>query len=424
MQNFVFRFLLFLTVVCLLACTTVNSQEIPADSLRNNTTAGTIRIFLDCDFCDHSFIKSNIQFVNFTRDSRQAQIHILITAQSTASGGYRFILDFIGRENFDGLNQKLTYISEPSETDDIQRKGLTRTMKMGLMPYISQTPLSSDINISYENKNNRNVQERTKDPWNYWVFSIDLSGDLQAEKSQNELTLSNSLSAERITEEWKFESDFYYRHEQESFKDEEEEIKSSLVNSELTIELVKSLNSHWSMGFFSDFLHSTYTNLDKQVSIAPALEYNFYPWKLSNRKVFTLGYYLGYRYNSYIKETLYDKFSEGLFLHYLEFYMEFVQPWGELDAGINFSQYFHDPKYYRIESEFDVSVRVAKGLSVYMESNIESIHDQIYLPKGDAALEDILLKRRRLETNYDVRFELGIRYTFGSIYNNIVNHRF
>lgn len=397
---------------------------LPGSAQNQSPESNTIRIFLDCDYCDHSYIKRNIPFVNFTRDSKQAQVHILITVQSTASGGHRFILDFIGRENYIEMNQKLTYISEQSETDDIRRKGLTRTIIMGLMPYISQTPVSSNIRISYDGKKTEAEQKPGIDPWNYWVFSINLSGDLEAEKSQNKITLSNRFRAERITEAWKFESDFYYRHERETFKDNDEEIESSLVNSEINLGLVKSLTNHWSFGFFSNFIHSTYTNLDQQISVAPALEYNFYPWKLSNRKIFTLGYYLGYRYNKYIKETLYDKFSEHTLLHYLEFYMEYIQPWGELDAGINFSQYFHDPKYYRIESEIDVYFRITKGLSLFVESNIESIHDQLYLPKGDAELEDILLKRRRLETNYDVRFELGIQYTFGSIYNNIVNHRF
>ena len=426
MKNSVFRLSVIITLLILF---TLNnslsiSQEKITSKNEGKSNNSTIRIFLDCDFCDHSYIKRTIPYIDFTRDPKQAQLHVLITVQHTASGGHLFTLDIIGQEEYKGKDQQLTYNSEQSETDDLMRKGLTRTLLMGLMPYLSQTPIASQIQISYDGDDSQEFEQRTNDPWNFWVFRIDLSGDLEAEKSQNEITFSNTLRAERITENWKFLSRFYYRHEREQFKDDEEEITSSLKNGEFEIGLVKSLTSHWSLGVFSDVVHSTYTNLDGQFSFSPAIEYNFYPWKLSNRKILTIGYYLGYRYNDYIKETLYDKLSENLFYHDVGIQAEFVQPWGELDAELHYFHYFHDSKFYKVESEFDISLRITKGLSLFLETNAEGIHDQIYLPKGDVSLEDKLLKRRRLETNYDVRFEIGIRFTFGSIYNNIVNHRF
>ena len=52
------------------------------------------------------------------------------------------------------------------------------------------------------------------------------------------------------------------------------------------------------------------------------------------------------------------------------------------------------------------------------------VHDQMYLPKGNASLEDVLLRRRKMATDYEIRIEFGIQFTFGSIYNNVVNERF
>jgi hypothetical protein len=71
-----------------------------------------------------------------------------------------------------------------------------------------------------------------------------------------------------------------------------------------------------------------------------------------------------------------------------------------------------------------MSVRLAKQLSVYFEIESEIIHDQLYLPKGDASLEDVLLRRRKLATTYEISGNIGIRFTFGSIYNSVVNERF
>ncbi|MBI5325982.1 MAG: hypothetical protein HZB41_12040, partial [Ignavibacteriae bacterium] len=52
------------------------------------------------------------------------------------------------------------------------------------------------------------------------------------------------------------------------------------------------------------------------------------------------------------------------------------------------------------------------------------IHDQLYLPKEGATLEEILLRRKALETTYSYFVSFGLSYTFGSVYSNVVNPRF
>ena len=52
------------------------------------------------------------------------------------------------------------------------------------------------------------------------------------------------------------------------------------------------------------------------------------------------------------------------------------------------------------------------------------IHDQLSLPKGGASLDEILLQRKELETDYGYHISLGFNYTFGSVYSNVVNPRF
>lgn len=55
---------------------------------------------------------------------------------------------------------------------------------------------------------------------------------------------------------------------------------------------------------------------------------------------------------------------------------------------------------------------------------VSTIHDQLSLPKERATQEEILLRRRELETQYSYFSSIGFRYTFGSIYSNVVNPRF
>jgi len=49
------------------------------------------------------------------------------------------------------------------------------------------------------------------------------------------------------------------------------------------------------------------------------------------------------------------------------------------------------------------------------------IHDQIFLAKGGASLEEVLLKRKRLETRWDYSIEFGFGYSFGSLKSKVVN---
>ncbi|MFO7719629.1 MAG: hypothetical protein R6W85_04220, partial [Gillisia sp.] len=51
------------------------------------------------------------------------------------------------------------------------------------------------------------------------------------------------------------------------------------------------------------------------------------------------------------------------------------------------------------------------------------VQDQLSLPKGDASLEDLLLQLRQLATTYGISLSLGLSYSFGSVFNNVVNTR-
>ena len=122
--------------------------------------------------------------------------------------------------------------------------------------------------------------------------------------------------------------------------------------------------------------------------------------------------------------TIYGKTEEVLPQHLVNADYQVVQPWGNVEVGIIASQYLHETSRYSLEFDAEFEVRVTQGLSVEIGGSLEIIHDQINLAKGDADLEEVLLRRRQLETNYEAGFEFGIRYRFGSVLNNIVNPRF
>lgn len=68
-------------------------------------------------------------------------------------------------------------------------------------------------------------------------------------------------------------------------------------------------------------------------------------------------------------------------------------------------------------------MRLFKGFSFNVFGDYSRIRDQINLRKGGASLDEVLLRQRQLATGYRYYIGFGVSYSFGSIYNNVVNPR-
>jgi hypothetical protein len=68
--------------------------------------------------------------------------------------------------------------------------------------------------------------------------------------------------------------------------------------------------------------------------------------------------------------------------------------------------------------------RIFKGLSLEISGRYDHIRNQLSLPVGEASPDEVLLARKELATGYDYSVSVGFRYTFGSVYSNVVNPQF
>jgi hypothetical protein len=93
-------------------------------------------------------------------------------------------------------------------------------------------------------------------------------------------------------------------------------------------------------------------------------------------------------------------------------------------VDLGYSNYLHDWSKNYIDFGGEISLRIAKGLSLNLYGSYSIIHDQLSLVKGGVTPEEILLQIKQLETQYSYYLSVGFSYTFGSIYNNVVNPRF
>lgn len=408
-------------ILLILLSLSIYSESTGQDTIKQQQV---LNFFLDCRECDFTYVRQELQFVSFVRDPQLADVHILVTNSNTGSGGNKFFLNFIGLRTFKDLNYEYTIITDQSNTEDDTRRALLKIIKIGILPYYSKTSFIDNLNIDLEESGQRKADDIVIDRWNKWVFQLESGGELQKEESQNEYSIQTEASAEKVTEEWKTSLEASYEINRENYFDDDIKITNKQDSKQIDGQLIKSLNDKWSAGIFGEYSSRTFLNIRNKYSTAAAIQYNFFPWKECNRRVFAVGYGVGLDIFEYNEITIYDKMHESLVAEMLMLNLELIQPWGEISIGATAQNYFHDFSKNRVTLESDFSVRLSKNLSVFCEVESQLVHDQLYLPKGDASLEDILLRRRKLATTYEIRGQLGFRFTFGSIFNNVVNERF
>lgn len=387
-----------------------------------------ISIYLDFPdwHVDMDYIRTEIPYVNYVRDRADADVHILTTTQATGSDGCEYTISFIGLRSFAGRENTLKCTSLQTDTEEIIRRKVVRYFKIGLMQFVSHSPAVDNITVDYrKTAPGASDTKPVHDPWDHWTFRTSLRGHFNGEKSYKDNSLSTSISGGRVTENWKFNfylsmsntRTVYDYGEGMSYNDER---RSDYFRGSV----VKSLTPRWSLAMVSGASRSSYSNFDLTAYCRPGVEFNVYPYSEATRREFTFQYLLGVNYYDYHEMTIYYKMNEWRLAEKLNISYVIKQPWGSINTSLYGSHYFHDLKKFNVSIFSSLELRLVRGLSLDMFGNITFVRDQLSLPASGASLEEVLLRRRELETSYYYYMSIGLSYTFGSMYNNVVNPRF
>ena len=385
-----------------------------------------LAIFLDCNFCDESFIRQEMTYVDHVRDREVAGVHVLVTQQGTAAGGEAQTFDLIGLGPFEGMDVSTVYTTNVNATEAEEREGFLRTLRALLVPYLMRTATGARLQIDIapaEGVGDDQVQP-TDDPWDFWTIEMYADGSADFEANQRSFDTRYGVYIDRVTEDWKLQFRPFFNYNYDRFDREDETIESVQRRNGFTTYVVRSVSPHWSVGGFGDVLTSTFSNIDMRYRLMPAVEWNLFPYSEATRRQLTVAYRVGASHITYQDSTIFDEIEQLLPEHIVNAGYQVIQPWGEVDIGVNASQYLHDLSRYSVQFNGAVDVRITQGLSIEIGGSLELIQNQLNLPKGDADLEEVLLRRRQLETDYAAGLSFGFRYRFGSIFNNVVNPRF
>jgi hypothetical protein len=327
----------------------------------------------------------------------------------------------MGQERYAGLDDTLRFYSRPSDTEDDVRKGITQFLKLGLTRYVARTALAGQMSVSIAQQ-----MEPTAvvDKWRSWVFSLSLNSSFNGEKTHSYLWAHWSTSARRVTPAWKINLSLRGTYNDSKYTMEDRTVSSFSRSRSLSGLVVRSVDEHWSLGASGSAWSSTYSNVGLGLAIGPAVEYNLFPYSESTRRQFRFLYDLEGSLRRYHEETIFEKTSEMLIDQSLSLSLELQQPWGSVNTALEGSHYLHDLSKNRLELSGDLDLRLFKGFSFTSSGSYSLIHDQLSLRRRGAAEEEILLEQRQMATQYDYYGSIGLKYTFGSVYSNVVNPRF
>lgn len=397
-------------------------------------TSAALRVYLDCQpyLCDFDYFRTALASVNWVRDRMEADVQILVSTQRTGSGGTEWTLTLIGRARADGLVDTLRYDALPNESNDITRKALVQRVRVGLVRYVARVSGPDAVTVSFGSERKGAGQTKpARDPWHYWVFQTQINGFMNGESLQGFRNIFGSVSADRVTQAWKTNLSF-----NESYNDSHFDVPDSaqpsgydvITNLQRSYDIdfleVRSVSPHWSVGATGSVGSSMYLNEHRSWSIAPAIEYDIFPYSESTRRQVRLMYSIGTSGYVYSDTTIYLKLRETIPFQRLTAAVGLTQPWGSVNVTGNANWFLMDPSKRSSGVYGSVNLRLIKGLALNVGGSVNSIRDQVYLPHEPGTDQSILLQERQRATSYRYFVNFGLSYSFGSIYNNVVNPRF
>ena len=380
-----------------------------------------IKVFLSCR-CDDDFLKQNTLFFDYVRDMSLSDIEVFVFEITNASGGRNYTFNFNGKNNFINKENQINAVIPQNISLNKSREILLNTYKLGMASFLSNTDYQNEIDVNFTHEKIITDQKKL-DTWKNWVFEVYGSFNFENEKSINEEEFNLGFDIDRVTEIWRVRSDFEFDRSIKFFSGGEQNYSSERESLYFSGSLVRSISNHFSTGFFSSYRLDTFRNYKSSINISPAVEYNFIPYNEVLTREVTLAYKLGYNIYNYIEETIYEFIDQKMFNHSLTLNLRFREKWGSIYSYLVASQFLDLPEQNRLTINNNINLRIVRGLSLRISAYFRFIRDQINLPKGEASVEDLLLRQRQISTNYQNRISMGLSYTFGSIFNNIVNNR-
>lgn len=385
-----------------------------------------LRVFLDCPSgCDRDYLVTTLPFVLFTVDRLDADIHALITGLGTASGGTEYTITLLGRGMFAARADTLRATILPNSSEDMRRREMGRVLQIGLFPYAIRVTGAGPFSVRYDPPPSAGgLGSVITDPWDFWVYRVRANGSGNAESLNSSYTITGGANISRTTELWKVSFNTNEEYRANTFTLSGGGKRTYILrSSDLSARVVRSVTDHWSVGARGLGGRSDFRNQELFTGIDVSAEYNVFPWKEATSRQLIAAFALGGRHYRYADTTVLDQLVETRPIARAILSGESRQQWGTVDAALRYTHYLHDAALYNVSFSGRSQFRLSRGLALELRGDVAKVADQLYLKRAPAADDEVLTRQRALPTSFRISGSVGLSFTFGSIYNTIVNPR-
>jgi len=421
-----------ITAAFLLVGVECASAQTPVVPVADTSQAGQqIKVFLDCrgdtDLgCEQQFFVLDLPYVTWTRDRLFADVQFLVTTIQTGSGSFQYTVNALGRGRFAGRADTSVVNTIPNEAEDPIRRKLSRTFALLLVPYVRTTDAVARLKVVYDapvgaaQASPRSV----KDKWNFFIIELQGDGFLQTESRQTRANYSSDVRLRRVTEfsAIRFGVNQSARYNKFEINDSTN-VTNAVRQGFVFARAVKSLSPRLSFGVLSNVGYSEFNNTKMVFRLAPVIEYNLFPWKQATSRQVAISYGIGPRYFRWTEPTIFGRSREWRAQQELVIGSDVRQSWGSVNLSTRYASFLPDVKKWNLSLNGSTNLNLVKGLQFNVGGGATLIRDQIFLAARNQTPEQILTQQRALASNYEVFVFAGLSYSFGSIYNSVVNPR-
>lgn len=381
-----------------------------------------LRLYADCAFCSQDYLRQHLPYLEYVRARQLADVHLIASQWPTAARGQEVRYELIGQGRFAGLNDSLRFVLPLGASENEQNEKLAAELETALLPFLARTSYRKYLSFAYQPETKEKAIP--SDPWKNWVFTLSASGRYRKEAAFRSSNLRSTVLLRKVTPEIRLQSYNYLGLNENLFQTEDSQVRSisrELYSSNVAI---RSINDHWSYGGEVEFRASYFDNLKFQNRYWAALEYNLFPYAESSRRQLRFTPELGYDYRHYNDTTIYNQIREGFLAFDFQIALALKEQWGEASTYIEVASFLNEPTRYELSFWAGLSLNLFKGLTLDINCDASLIRNQVGLPQSGLTKEEVLLQQRQQATNFRLASSLGFSYTFGSIYNDVVNPRF
>ncbi len=424
-----------LLLVALLAPRHGSAQAVTPPTAQKDSAAlspdDAIKVYLECrgdteQGCATDFYVLELPYVSWTRDRLFADMQFLVTTIETGSGAYRYTVTAIGRGRFESRVDTMVVNTIPNESEDGVRRKLAASFKLLLVPYVRSTSAGARLRVVYDAPAGARQAspQSVNDRWNFFVFQIRMNGFLSTESRQQSGSMFNDVRVRRVTEKNAIRFGVNQNARFSKFEiDDSTTVRNTIRQGVVFARGVKALSSRLSIGALANVGYSEFNNTRLVFRAAPVIEYNIFPWSQATSQQVAISYGVGPRYFRWKQPTIFGRSAEWRTQQELVLGSDVRKSWGSVNVSARYASFVPDVRKWNLSLNGSADMNLVKGLSFNIGGGASLIRDQIFLAAAGQTPEQILTQQRALASNYNLFVFTGLSYSFGSIYNSVVNPR-